>query len=320
MVTETRSWWAFLCSVSAANVLAWTASWVVLRRRSALLHPLASASMRLQMLLSAGYVLGCAYRSVFPVFDVPRLCLVDSWLSSVSVGRSVATAAELCFAAQWALLLRDVSTATHSRAGLLMSRLVVPMIAVAELCSWYAVLTTSNFGHVFEESLWGLCAAGLVAGLALAWPRSQAALRPLLAASGAIGVFYVIYMFSVDVPMYWARWVADVDRGRGYLSLSQGLADASGHWVVSQRWSDWKSEVVWMSLYFSVAVWLSIGLIHVPPLMTPGRTSARTSGRTLGRTSERTSEQTPQALSGPPAGRKGRHRHLAWQPEKGQTP
>ena len=31
----------------------------------------------------------------------------------------------------------------------------------------------------------------------------------------------------------------------------------------THRWDDWKSEVVWMSLYFSVAVWLSIGLAHV---------------------------------------------------------
>ncbi|HXC39286.1 MAG TPA: hypothetical protein VN667_10095, partial [Burkholderiales bacterium] len=36
--------------------------------------------------------------------------------------------------------------------------------------------------------------------------------------------------------------------------------------VVSHRWSDWKSEVTWMSLYFSVAVWLSIALVHAPVL------------------------------------------------------
>ncbi len=225
--------------------------------------------MQLQLLLSAGYVLGCAYRSAFPVFDVQRLCLVDSWLSSVSIGRSVATTAELCFAAQWAVLLRDVSLATRSRPGLLISRTIVPLIAIAELCSWYAVLTTSNSGHVFEESIWGLSAALLVASLAIAWPRSRPALRPIIAAGCVIGVLYVVYMFKVDVPMYWARWVSDLDQGRSSLSISQGLADASGRWVVSHRWSDWKSEVIWMSLYFSVAVWLSIGLIHVSQVTAP---------------------------------------------------
>ena len=51
--------------------------------------------MQLQLLLSAGYMLGCAYPSAFPVFNVRRLCLVDSWLFGVSIGRSVATTAEL---------------------------------------------------------------------------------------------------------------------------------------------------------------------------------------------------------------------------------
>jgi hypothetical protein len=149
------------------------------------------------------------------------------------------------------------------------SRTIVPMIAVAELCSWYAVLTTSNIGHVFEESIWGLCAALLVVSLAFVWPRCRAEVRPTLAAFCALGVGYVLYMFEVDVPMYWARWVSDVDNGRQFLSVAQGLVDTSGRWVVSHHWADWKSEVVWMSLYFSVAVWLSIGLIHLPALFGP---------------------------------------------------
>lgn len=270
MSSPTLTWWSLLCAVSLLNVLAWMASVVLLRRRQARLHPLTWASMRLQMLLSAGYVLGCAYRSVFPVYDVQRLCLVDSWLSSVLVGRSVATVAELCFAAQWALLLSGVAKATGSRIGVHVARTVVPLIVVAELCSWYAVLTTSNIGHVFEESIWGLCAGLLVASFAFVWPRCRREARPAMAAGCAVGLGYVVYMFEVDVPMYWARWVHDVDHGRQFLGIAQGLIDTSSRWVVSHRWADWETEVVWMSLYFSVAVWFSIGLIHAVGLMRPG--------------------------------------------------
>jgi hypothetical protein len=39
---------------------------------------------------------------------------------------------------------------------------------------------------------------------------------------------------------------------------------ASQRRVVSHHWHDWANEVVWMSLYFSVAVWLSIALVHAP--------------------------------------------------------
>ena len=71
-------------------------------------------------------------------------------------------------------------------------------------------------------------------------------------------------MFLVDVPMYWTRWIADEAHGRLYLTIDQGLRDVSARWIVSHRWEDWKNEIAWMSLYFSVAVWLSIALIHAP--------------------------------------------------------
>lgn len=267
MASATLDWWVFLCAVSVFNVAAWCASAAALRRRQGGLATASAASFagpRVQLLLSAGYVLGCAYRSALPVFDVQRLCLVDSWLSSVVVGRSVATLAELCFAAQWALLLRGMAQAGGSALGLRVSHLVLPLILVAELCSWHAVLTTDNFGHVLEESIWGFCALLLVLSLLSLRPRCRPQLRPLLTLCCAAGSAYVAYMFFVDVPMYWARWVADQAHGRLYLSITQGLIDASARWVVSHRWDDWKSEVVWMSLYFSVAVWLSIGLVHAP--------------------------------------------------------
>src|SRR5262245_7803405 len=100
------SWWAALCAVGIANLLAWGVSRRMLHRRQGQLSGDEFALRRWLLLLSAGYVLGCAYRPFVPVFDVPRLCLFDSWLASVAVGRSVATVAELCFVAQWALLLR----------------------------------------------------------------------------------------------------------------------------------------------------------------------------------------------------------------------
>ena len=276
MSIEVLSWWALLCVVGGLNIAAWAFSATALTRWRAVLSADAYAARRLQLLLSAGYVFGCAFRSFVPVYDVPRLCLFDSWLASVIVGRSVATIAELCFVAQWALLLRGASRDTGSALGQLASSLLLPLIVIAETCSWYSVLTTSNLGHVLEESLWGLCAALLVASLIALWPRCTRRQRPLLALWCVAGVAYVVFMFLVDVPMYWSRWLADEAMGRQYMSLAQGVFDISGRWVVSHRWEDWRSEVTWMSLYFSVAVWISIALVHVP--ITPAR-SVRRPGR-----------------------------------------
>ncbi len=262
MNDSTLAWWSLLCGVSTINVFAWIVSALLLRYRSGRLRWARATPMHWHVLLSAAYVLGCAYRSFFPVYDVQRFVMVDSWLSSVAVGRSVATIAELCFAAQWALLLHTAAQACSSLRIARLARWIVPLIVLAETCSWYAVLTTSNLGHVLEESLWGLSATMIVAGFLSLLPRSERAQRPFLATACALGLGYVVYMFEVDVPMYWSRWVYDEGHGHKYLSLAQGLADVSGRWVVSLRWADWQTEVVWMSLYFSVAVWLSIALIH----------------------------------------------------------
>ena len=264
MSIEVLSWWAVLCTVGGLNVAAWLVSAGAVSRGRALLPAGDHAERQLQLLLSAGYVFGCAFRSFVPVYDVPRLCLFDSWLASVIVGRSVATIAELCFVAQWALLLRSASRDAGSAMGRVCSSLLVPLIVIAETCSWYSVLTTSNLGHVLEESLWGLCAALLAASLVAIWPRCARRQRPMLVLWCVAGLAYVLFMFLVDVPMYWSRWIADEAMGRQYMNLAQGAADISGRWVVSHRWEDWRSEVIWMSLYFSVAVWISLALVHVP--------------------------------------------------------
>lgn len=126
-----------------------------------------------------------------------------------------------------------------------------------------------------EESLWGLCAALLVTRLLLMWRRVDASRRPLLAIWCAAGMAYVAYMFAADVPMSWSRWLADEIAGRGYFTVAQGLADVSARWVVSHDCAHWRSEVVWMTAYFSVAVWLSLTLVLAPrlraaPATTPG--------------------------------------------------
>lgn len=266
MAFDVFVWWGLLGAVSVINLIAWGWSATVIERRHAALGPQAHAARRLQVLLSAVYVGGCAFRSAFPLYDVPRLCLVDSWLSTVIVGRSVATVAELCFAAQWALLMGELARAAGSAVAKVAAVALVPLIAVAEACAWYAVLSTSNIGHVAEASIWSLSAALMVVGLLAVRPRCDAALRGVLAAWCTAGVAYIAFMLLFDVPMYVSRWIADLAADRPALSLGQGLLDAARACVVSHRWEDWQSEVVWMSLYFSMAVWLSIALIHTPVL------------------------------------------------------
>jgi hypothetical protein len=254
-------WRALLRAAAALNLGLWSLAAVAVIDGQAAIGAGASTASRVQLLLSALYVLGCAFRSVLPVYDIPRIVLVDSRLSSVMVGRSVATVAELAFAGQWALLLHGIAVSSHSPFAQAVSLTIVPLILVAEVFSWYAVLTTAQGGHVVENSLWGLAAALLVAGMLMIGPHRLEELYPPMIVWCLGGAAYAAFMFFFDVPMYWSRCLTDRANARQYLRISAGVLDLWRRRVVSYRWEDWKSEVLWMSLYFTLGVWSSISLV-----------------------------------------------------------
>ena len=65
-------------------------------------------------------------------------------------------------------------------------------------------------------------------------------------------------MSTIDVPMYFERWQADLARGKPLLGLFAGLYDLATRWVVTHRLHAVAQEIAWMSLYFSAAVWTSL--------------------------------------------------------------
>jgi hypothetical protein len=256
-------WQTLLRAIAVLNlVLLSVTTFAVMSQQAATRAP-ADATFYLQLLLSALYTLGCAYRCLLPVYDIPRLVMVNSRLSSVLVGRSVATLAEVSFAAQWALILHQMAVLTHNSLGEVVSLALVPLIVLAQCCCWYAVLTTAQRGHIFENSIWGVSAAFVALSILLMLgPHQFSQLHSQVITWGVGAATYAVFMLLFDVPMYWSRWRADQANGRQYLTLTQGAADVGRRWTVSYRWEDWKSEVLWMSLYFTVGVWVSISLIH----------------------------------------------------------
>jgi hypothetical protein len=249
-------WWGFLTLVSGLNI----AVWFVLYR--SLLEPRTGtpAGIELMLFLCAAYVFGCAFRSFLPRADVQRICLFDTWLSSITVGRSVATVAEVAFAVQWAIVLHKLGTMTGADTTLTVAWVIVPLILVAECFSWYAVLTRNYLGNAVENSLWAVAFFIVGIGLCRLLPEFDGLLRAILV-TAIIGIAgYLAFLVAIDVPMYLRRWRAEVAHGGQPLNPLQGLRDASVRWVVTHDIAQWKDEIAWMSLYFSAAVWSSLAL------------------------------------------------------------
>jgi hypothetical protein len=250
-------WWAMLTLVSGVNI----AAWILMYRE---LHDAGSSGripgMQIMLLLSAAYVFGCAFRSLLPRADVQRICLFDTWLSSVAVGRSVATIAEVCFAAQWTMILLQLGTMSGATTAVYSAWVIVPLILIAECFSWHAVVTTNYLGNAIENSIWAVAFFIVGVGICCLLPEFHGGLRIILVGAVVGIVVYLAFLMTVDVPMYLKRWRADVARGNRGLRPLEGFRDVSTRWVVTHDISEWREEIAWMSLYFSGAVWASLGL------------------------------------------------------------
>jgi hypothetical protein len=252
----TFRWWQLFCAVSVGNIVLWSlAAWGL---------PWESDIYRSkQLALSGLFVAACAFRSILPRVDLERMCLWDSPLSSVVLGRTVATIAELCFAWQCALLLFKLSALTGSSVIGTIGLTVLPIIVVAELACWFAVATLNNIGHAVEELLWSIMVVLVAAALMIYWRYTTGAL-PIWVPIGLIacaGTAALILM--VDIPLYIARWRIGKRAGLRYLRVVEGLKDAVVRRRVTQTSDDWRDEMLWMSLYFSAGVWVSLGMIFI---------------------------------------------------------
>lgn len=216
------------------------------------------------VVLSLLYTGVCAFRAFWPRIDLERWVLVDHWLSSIALGRTAATLAELAFTVQLSLVLFVLSDRVWWLA--LVGWAILPLIALAQLCCWAGVLTGNHLWHAAEEALWALMVFSIaVCGVAL-WPDASRVLRGwiLFGWTGCAASGWV--MLGLDVPMYLARYRMERAEGRVYKSAYDGFLDAVGTRIVHDPWSHWRQEALWITPYFTGSVWLSLLIARFEPV------------------------------------------------------
>lgn len=252
--------------IATLNIVLLFFTYRTFNKRKADYSPTVLWTRNIHMVMATIYVFVCGFRSYVPRGDVRRIVLVDHWISAIAIGRSAATIAELSLAAQWALMLYEVGKSTGNKTILTFSKLIVPMLVVAECFSWYACTTGNFFGTIIEESLWGISGAVLVTGFIIARPYYVGAQRKFINIVLGSGTFYVLYMAFMDVPSYVRKFTADQAAGKHYDTLKQGFIEVATQRNLTHAYDDWKYEMVWMTLYFSLAVWASLIMVNGPRL------------------------------------------------------
>ena len=252
MDTQVRSWCRALRALAVLNLGLWLAV--------ALAGPVAGVHGRVQLGLSGVYVLVCAYRSLLPRVDLERLVVVDSHLSSIFLGRTAATVAEICFALQLGLFVHQLAAHAGLPAVQAAAWAVPMFMVVAQAFCWHSVLTLNHITQAVESLVWaaGFSMTGVllavVAGHSSGWVQA-AAITGLV---GSLG--FVTYALTVDAPMYLRRYRVCRAQGQCYLDLTSGARDAMVRRVPSRQWAAWKEDALWLTPYFSLGAWFSIGM------------------------------------------------------------
>jgi hypothetical protein len=246
-------WLGSLAALATVNVGVWL--WIA---RST---PLSTPYVQVQLLLSGIYVGVCAFRSLFPRVDLERVCLWDTWLSAILLGRTLATIAELCFAIQCAVFVQRLADVSGMPLLAESARMFVPACVFAQLVCWYAVLSLNHIWHAIEETLWALMMLLLSAACGTAALAAHGPLRALLFAFLLVYGVGACLTLLVDVRMYVRRWRVHATNGR--LSIVTGLRDSRSRRHPTLAWEVWREEVPWMTLYFSVGVWTSLAMVAI---------------------------------------------------------
>ena len=198
------------------------------------------------------YVIACAILAIWPRMDGDRHCFYNNWISSVLVGRCLATIAEVSFMIQIGLAL------IHLTGETMMASFLVFINGLAQVCCWYSVLTKNQFGHVLEEMIW----TGSMWLVMIVSMNSQPTTKDgkwFKRLAFPLGLGYISFMMLVDIPMYMQRYLSDTKNHQRYLTFSQGWIEIQSCQYVS-RSEYWYNEITWMTLYFTVAVWISLWL------------------------------------------------------------
>jgi hypothetical protein len=140
---------------------------------------------------------------------------------------------------------------------------IVPLIVLAQCCSWYGVLSTNYLANAIENSIWAVAFLAVAIGLCRLLPEFDGLVRLFLIIAIVGIAAYLAFLVTVDVPMYLNRRQDRLAVGGKDLSPLEGLRDASTRWVVTHDFAQWKDEIAWMSLYFTAAVWSSLTLCLV---------------------------------------------------------
>ena len=71
-------------------------------------------------------------------------------------------------------------------------------------------------------------------------------------------------MFTVDILGYYSRWRLDLISAKVFTGFSDGLWNLTYNWNTAHQKQDCQGDLIWLVIYFSLAVWVSLAFTQAP--------------------------------------------------------
>lgn len=229
-------WWAGLCvAVTSLCVVAYNAP------RSP-----ASKDNRPNALWWSCFICCCTYlyRSVFMHCTVERDCFWDTKLCSPLLGRAVACVGEIGLSIVLMKVIRRPQKTFN---------IIISMVVLAELCSFIGVIKRHYLWFFLENSIWATCVGTMTASV---WND------PTYRTPAYVGLLFVLYTLSEDLPMYYERFTSKTEEPGYHLGIVEGTLDALHCKTVSHDYDIWRPQMLWMTLNYTVAPVSSIVALY----------------------------------------------------------
>ena len=209
------------------------------------------------------FYINCLIRGFFPRIDVSRTCFFGGFISSVIVGRTLATVGELSlvicvqdYIKQNLLVYRRYQRHSFMSVFIitilvLINYLVFFLAVLAEIYSWTSVIYRDNTYHIYEESIW--LTMGVYTFI-MSWFFRESIPRDKNIKFNnqmcIITLFYIIYMLLIDIPRYQQRALDQAPP----TSFNTGFWELFECQKISQDFKDY--AVSFHLLYFGIAPYI----------------------------------------------------------------
>lgn len=218
------------------------------------------------------YVYVCAIRAIWPRIE-DGLCFHDNIISKPIIGRTLATIAELSFAMFLVMLThiflldsQNITKNTSIKHLITLNNVIFVLIIFAQIFCWFGVITNRPEFNIIEESLWGILSFEKILIYSILLyiiykynnPKIKF-LKNLLPCLIIIFFLYFLYMIFLDIPMYYKKSI----QNNKHYNIIDGLKELCFCKNITKSFEDWKQEIIWLTGYFTFAVWFCISLLFL---------------------------------------------------------